>query len=70
MVLGTIITGDLILLRLDASSLIIFAGSQLAQSEEERILDGTLALIQPEDIHHFSFPTYKAPDTKDDMVSQ
>ena len=41
----------------------------MAESEEERILDDMSATIRPQDIHHFSFPTYKSPDTKDDMVS-
>ena len=46
----------------------MFLGSQLAESEEEKILDDMSFSIRPEDIHHFSFPTYKSPDTKDDMV--
>lgn len=45
-------------------------GSQLADSEAEKLVDDAKfpLLITPESIFPFSFPAYKSPDTKDDMV--
>ena len=47
-----------------------FVGSQLAESEGERLFDevGVPLQIQSASIFPFSFPSYKSPDTKDDMV--
>ena len=48
-----------------------FVGSQLAESEGEKLFDevGVPLQIQSASIFPFSFPSYKSPDTKDDMVS-
>ena len=48
-----------------------FLGSQLAESEGEKLFDevGVPLQIQSASIFPFSFPSYKSPDTKDDMVS-
>lgn len=45
-------------------------GSQLADGEAEKLIDDAKfpLLITPEAIFPFSFPAYKSPDTKDDMV--
>ena len=47
-------------------------GSHLAESEGEKLFDevGIPLQIQPASIFPFSFPCYKSPDTKDDMVCQ
>ena len=48
----------------------ILLGSQLAESEVEKLFDevGVPLQITPASIIPFSFPSYKSPDTKDDMV--
>ena len=45
-------------------------GSQLAESEEEKLFDEVEVplRISSEGIFPFCFPSYKSPDTKDDMV--
>lgn len=45
-------------------------GSQLAESEEENLFDEVEVplRISSEGIFPFCFPSYKSPDTKDDMV--
>ena len=47
-----------------------FLGSQLAESEEEKLFDEVEVplRISSEGIFPFCFPSYKSPDTKDDMV--
>jgi len=40
----------------------------MAESEEERILTRIPTSFDPALVHPFSFPAYKSPDTKDDMV--
>ena len=47
-----------------------FLGSQLAESEEEKLFDEVQVSlrIKCEGISPFCFPSYKSPDTKDDMV--
>jgi len=47
-----------------------FLGSQLAESEEEKLFDEVQVPLQIkcEGISPFCFPSYKSPDTKDDMV--
>ena len=47
-----------------------FLGSQLAASEEEKLFDEVEVplRISSEGIFPFCFPSYKSPDTKDDMV--
>ena len=47
-----------------------FSGSQLAESEEEKLFDEVQVplRIKSEGIFPFCFPSYKSPDTKDDMV--
>ena len=49
---------------------VVLAGSQLAESEEEKLFDevGAPLNMSPEAIFPFSFPSYKSPDTKEDMV--
>ena len=47
-----------------------FLGSQLAESEEEKLFDEVEVplRISSEGVFPFCFPSYKSPDTKDDMV--
>jgi len=48
-----------------------FLGSQLAESEEEKLFDEVQVPLRMncEGISPFCFPSYKSPDTKDDMVN-
>lgn len=50
----------------------MISGSQLAESEEEKLFDEVQVPLQirSEGIFPFCFPSYKSPDTKDDMVRE
>lgn len=56
--------------KLTAACFSWFLGSQLALSEEEKLFDEVQVplRIKSEGISPFCFPSYKSPDTKDDMV--
>lgn len=47
---------------------LFIVGSQMAESEEERILERIPTTFDPALVHPFSLPAYKSPDTKDDLV--